>query len=343
MTDAVLWYVHDHGRGHLQRARAVLAHLRAPVVVAAGPHVADLAAATLDVPVVRLPPDTTSGRPTPRGPWHPAPIGRLLRDRHVQLVRAVDAHECTTAVVDVSMEVTALTSLLGLRTISVRQSGCRTDDAHRVGLSCADVVWVPQHRALEPISEPTDDRWHFTGAFSRYDDLPPAADPAEPRIALIVLGAGGSTFDEAAWRDAAAPPGWCVVIAGGRARWRRGNVRAVGTVDPLHPLLCAASTVVAGAGWASTADVAAIRRPLVVVPEPRPFDEQLVRARALAAAGLALHVDTWPTPTRLADVLAEAGTLDPAAWAEFHDGHGARRAATMIDAVHGSPIAERDR
>jgi predicted glycosyltransferase len=99
---------------------------------------------------------------------------------------------------------------------------------------------------------------------------------------------------------------------------------------------------VAGAGWASTADVAAIRRPLVVVPEPRPFDEQLVRARALAAAGLALHVDTWPTPTRLADVLAEAGTLDPAAWAEFHDGHGARRAATMIDAVHGSPIAERD-
>ena len=33
----VLWYVHDHGHGHLQRARAVLRHVKVPVVVAAGP------------------------------------------------------------------------------------------------------------------------------------------------------------------------------------------------------------------------------------------------------------------------------------------------------------------
>ena len=34
---AILWYVHDHGRCHLDRARAVLAHIAAPVVFAVGP------------------------------------------------------------------------------------------------------------------------------------------------------------------------------------------------------------------------------------------------------------------------------------------------------------------
>ena len=40
--------------------------------------------------------------------------------------------------------------LLGLRTVTVRQSGRRDDEAHRIGLASADVVWVPQHRDLEP-------------------------------------------------------------------------------------------------------------------------------------------------------------------------------------------------
>ena len=46
----VLWYVHDHGTGHLARARAVIPHLRHGTVVAAGPAVADVADGDFDVP-----------------------------------------------------------------------------------------------------------------------------------------------------------------------------------------------------------------------------------------------------------------------------------------------------
>jgi UDP-N-acetylglucosamine:LPS N-acetylglucosamine transferase len=336
VSGSVLWYVHDHGLGHLQRARAVVDLLAAPVVVAAGPGVADAAAAALDVPVVALPPDAEGGVAVPRGPWHHAPAGRMTRDRQLALIETIADHDCTTAVVDVSMEVTALASLLGLRTIAVRQSGHRGDVAHRVGLSCADVVWVPQHRALEPVDDGTDERWCFTGAFSRFDGLGSTAADDDPRVVLFVLGAGGTTFDEAAFRDAVAPPGWRVVIAGGPTAWAHGDVSAVGRTDALLPLLRAATVVVTSAGWASTADVAAVGRALVVVPEDRPFDEQAVRAAALGAAGLATSVGRWPSPDELPGVLAAATALDPQRWSTVHDGRGAARAAAMIERIHAA-------
>ena len=106
---SILWYLHDQGRGHLGRAQAVLPHVAAPVVVAAGPRIADAARRHLDVEVVTLPPDSASDSdgPTPRGPWHHAPAGAVLRGRSLALVDVVARAGCTTAVVDVSMEVTA--------------------------------------------------------------------------------------------------------------------------------------------------------------------------------------------------------------------------------------------
>jgi hypothetical protein len=330
----VLWYVHDQGHGHLQRARAVLPHLDANVVVAAGPGVAELARCRLDAPVVALPTDVDGTGPAARGPWHHAPTGRILRRRTVALATIAEEHDCTTAVVDVSMEVVALCSLLGLRTVALRQSGLRTDIGHRIGWSCADVVWVPQHPELEPIDEDRDERWRFTGAFSRLDHASTVSPATNPQLALLVIGAGGSSFNDAPWRRAGAPPGWRVVIAGTPHRWSHGDVCSVGRVETLSDLLGPASVVVTAAGWSSVADAVASKTRLVVVPEPRPFDEQLVRARRLEEVGLALRLPNWPSPSDFGAVLRRAEGLDPHRWAPFHDGQGATRAAAMIDDLH---------
>jgi UDP-N-acetylglucosamine--N-acetylmuramyl-(pentapeptide) pyrophosphoryl-undecaprenol N-acetylglucosamine transferase len=327
----VLWYVHDHGLGHLQRARAVIPQLGAPVIVVAGPAIATTARRVLDAPVLELPSDGDG--PCQRGPWHHAPAGRVLRRRTAALAAIAEAHDCTTAVVDVSMEVVALGSLLGLRTVAVRQSGVRTDPAHRLGLSCADVVWVPQHRDLEPIPEGVDDRWVFSGAFSRHDDLTPVSTASAPRLALLVVGGGGSTFHDDAWRDAGAPPGWRVVIAGTPHRWSNGDVCSVGHVE-LFGLLGAASAVISAAGWSSVADAVAAGTRLVLVPERRPFDEQAVRARRLDELGLAVALPAWPHPSCLDAVLRQAERLTPGRWDPFYDRRGASRAAAMIDELH---------
>lgn len=343
MNGRVLWYVHDHGRGHLDRARAVIPRLSAPVVVAAAPRVAADAGRYLDRTVIALPDDTGDGTTT-TGPWHHAPSGPAVRARGLAIADTVRVHGCTTAVVDVSMEVTVLGRLLGLRVVTLRQSGRRDDAAHRIGLASADRVWVPQHRELEPHVDDADDRWTFTGSFSRFDGTHVAdADVARwrpcagIRLAVIVVGAGGTTFPTRSWRTGVVPAGWAVVIVGHRRRWAGDHVTSIGLLEPLLQLLRAADLVITGAGWGSVADsVAAGVERLVVVPEDRPFDEQRVRAAALEAAGLAVRCERWPMPSELAELGERVGRLDRASWSRFHDGHGAQRAADLIDEVHAS-------
>lgn len=340
--NAVLWYLHDHGRGHLERARAVIPHLAAEVVVVAGPGVADLAGATLDVDVVDLPTDVPQRAIPTTGPWHHAPAGPTLRRRTARVVDVAERYDCATAVVDVSMEVTVLARLLGLRTVAVRQSGHRTDAAHRNGFASADAVWVPQHRSLEPIDEPIDDRWFFSGPFSRFDHR--LGEPSGPRgaagsaqhHAVILVGTGGTDFDMARWRHAEAPPGWTVTIAGTGECWTTTSVTSVGTIEPIHPLLASADLVVTSAGWAAIADTVAAGARVAIVPERRPFCEQAVRANALHAAGLAVSLPRWPKPDQLGQVIVATEALDMSRWGEVHDGHGAQRAARMIDELHGT-------
>ena len=69
------------------------------------------------------------------------------------------------------------------------------------------------------------------------------------------------------------------------------------------------------------------------MPETRPFDEQQVRAEALAEHRLAIVRSTWPSPGELDDLAAAAARLSPGRWSRFHDGRGAQRAASLIDSV----------
>ena len=103
---------------------------------------------------------------------------------------------------------------------------------------------------------------------------------------LVLSGRGGTelTLDELAAAEAETP-GWTWTVLGAPGdRW---------VADP-WPLICAADVVVTHAGQNAIADVAAARRPAVVVPQPRPFDEQATTAGALAAAGLAVVCARWP-------------------------------------------------
>jgi Glycosyltransferase family 28 C-terminal domain len=59
------------------------------------------------------------------------------------------------------------------------------------------------------------------------------------------------------------------------------------TPDP-WPDICAADVVITHAGQSCVADVAAARRPAIVLPQPRPFDEQHATAETLRRHRLAV-------------------------------------------------------
>lgn len=336
MTLRVGWYVHHQGRGHLARLLAIAPHLDAEIVCfssIAEPE--DLPANCSWTPLERDDDTAADGSdprtadPTAGGLLHWAPLGHAgHRRRLARIAAGVSEPPVDAFVVDVSVEVTLLARLLGVRTAVIAQPGRRDDDAHRLGYRAATTIVAPWPGALlaPPHLTAVRERTIFTGGISRFDGRAPtrrSEDRTERRDVALLGGAGGSGVS-AADIDAAAS-------ASGR-RWRiLGATPDAWSADPWDELIDAA-VVVSWAGQNSVADLAAAGAAAVVVPQERPFAEQRETASALERAGLAVVVAQWPSADAWPDLLERASHLRPD-WARWEVAGAAARAAAAIEAT----------
>ena len=316
------WYVHSQGLGHLHRLRSITAHLQTPVTVLSSlPKPADWQGEWVEL-AEDLPlgddRDACAG-----GTLHWAPRHHPgLLDRGAQVAAWVARARPTLVVVDVSVEVAVLVRTLGVPVVLAAMRGDRMDRAHRTAYDLAEALLAPWPQSLpEPWPrEWTQKCWHV-GGLSRLDDRVADLPPGSRRVVLL-WGRGGSEVSAADIRAAAGQtPGWT---------WDVVGLPGAAWVEDPWELLQAADVVVTHAGQNAVAEVAAARRPAVVVPQTRPHGEQLATAKALAAGGLAMVERTWPTQDWSAR-LERARALDGSRWRQWSDGRGARRAAGLLD------------
>ena len=317
------WYVHDHGRGHLQRLLCIAAQLRTPVT----------ALSTLPRPAgfqggwVQLPDDLPTGADqdvTAGGTLHWAPRHHVgLRERSAAIAAWVAAARPWLVVVDVSVEVAVLVRAMGVPVVVTAMRGDRGDRAHRTAYDLAEVLLAPWPAALpEPWpSAWLEKTWHV-GALSRSDGCPVHAPLGDRRVAVL-WGTGGSDVTSAdVAAAAAATPDWT---------WEAVGLPGSAWSDDPWRLLLSADVVVTHAGQSALAEVAAARRPALVLTQPRPFDEQVSTGSALSKAGLALVRHTWPTPEQWPALLEALARRDGDDWERWSDGLGATRAAALLD------------
>ncbi len=326
------YYVHHHGVGHLTRARQIAAHLQTPVT----------GFSCLPRPEawpgdwVQLPSDITDAPddPTAGGVLHWAP---LHHHGYARRMAELSSHMAALdlMMVDVSVEVSVLARLHGVPTVVLAMRGERSDMPHRLAYDCATSLLVPW---ASEFPEPWwPDRWTgkacFVGAISRFDDrstgpvaLPTSDDP--PRV-LVLLGAGGHDLpDDAVASAAAHTPGW---------QW---TLRSVQSPSPdLWAELLHADVVVCHGGNNVVAEVAAARRPAIVVPQDRPFREQHHTAAALDSAGICVGLDGWPQPRDWPELLGRARECDTSRWDIWNPRDGALRAARHLDELAAKEAA----
>ena len=337
----VAYYAGHHGRGHVTRAAAVLAHVRARATLFTSAEVSELAA---HVALVRLPPDdprpASDDARQPAGPLHYAPIGHPGLRRRMARLAAWAGEGPGVLVSDVSAEVAVLGRLLSLPVVAVRQHGARWDAGHALGYRLAARLLAPFPATLEEPDAPdwVRDKTEYAGGFSRFDGRP---RPAEiDRQSVVVLGGAGTDGpgSGAAWtaRDLAdaarATPRWrWSVLGAGTPDDAPPNLTGLGWVEDPFPAMARAEVVVAHGGHNVVMEAAAAGRPLVAVAAPRPFDEQARKARALGRAGAAVACPAWPAPGDWPGVLDRARSLDLSPLRALSDGRGARRAAALLD------------
>lgn len=325
------YYVHHHGSGHASRATAIARELDEPVT----------GLSSLPRPSawpgdwVQLPLDSGDAEDDARaqGRLHWVPLGSEgLRDRTARVSSWIASARPRALVVDVSVEVALLGRLHGVPIAVVALPGTRDDEAHRLGFEIASVIlaaWPPEAAdVIRGLSPAALRRLVAVGAIG--GTLPERGEELRsaplPRRALVLAGSGGDDFTAAAvLRAQRSAPEWTWEHLGGSGAW----------VDDVRPRLDTASVVITHAGQGALADVAAARRPAIVIPQSRPHDEQLATARALRSGDWpALVLDRCVT-SGWQELLERASALDGAQWASWNDGGGAARAAAAIAQLAG--------
>jgi hypothetical protein len=319
------YYVHHQGKGHLQRMRCIAAHLQTPVTV-----LSSLPAADSDASWIVLPMDDTSAiDPTANGTLHWVPLhDNGLRERMAMIASWIGAAKPDLVVVDVSVEVAMLCRLMGVPTIVVAMRGDRFDLAHRAAYDAAYSLLAPWAAEFAVPDWPA--RWQnktfHAGAISRFADRTAQLGGLHvgSRRGLVLWGSGGGGVPmDRVVAMASATPGW---------EWRVAGVAPRGNGD-VWDLLQWADVVVTHGGQGAIAEVAAARRPAVVIAEDRPHGEQAATATAIAAAGLAVAVSGWPAPGDWPELLERAAQRDAEQWARWAPADAASRAAAFIAAA----------
>ena len=337
------YYVHHVGLGHARRAAGLAEELRRHC----GLDVVGLS--TLPRPAgwvggwVTLPPDEVADPcdPSPGGRLHWAPRDHArTRERAAALSRWIAEAKPAAMISDVSVEVTLLARLHGVPVVAVALPGDRADAAHLLGFEVADAVvgfWpTAVTREVLTTSPAVLRRVVAVGGHSLLDAEGCAAgiDVADraggDRSVVALSGRGGEAWSAsqlAAVRAATEPEGWSWTVLG-EGSW----------VDDPREALRGADVVVTHAGQNAIADIAALRRPAVVVPAERPHREQ-------RRTGEALAVGDWPVavlpsldhvvPAGWPALLDRVSLLPAHGWDRWCDGRAPQRFAQVVADVAG--------
>lgn len=320
------WYIHHVGLGHLHRAQAVNRKLGLQVTgLSSLPRPPDWKGAWIDLEAD----DATHCDPTARGQLHWAPLhDEGLRNRMGAVSSWIQDCKPELLVSDVSGEVALLARLHGVPVVSVVLPGDRSDPPHVLAyrMSHALVATWPRvaRDVVQGLPEDVEVRIHHVGGLSRLDVSTASSRGDGPPRVTVLTGAGGTAVTceqvRAAQRET---PDW---------NWQVLAPPPLGTwiADP-SVALRAADVVVTHAGQNAIAEVAAARRPAVVIPQTRPHDEQDGTARALSSGCWPVTVlNSWPD-RGWRHVLTETKSKDSASWDVWCDGLAAQRFADVIE------------
>jgi predicted glycosyltransferase len=332
------WYIHHHGRGHLHRFLSVRPRLADVTVLSSLPRPSGLDGTEwielpMDVPVAA----SAARSADAGGVLHWAPLATAGYTERMAVVAAwIAATRPDAVVIDVSVEMALLARLMGVAPIWVAQRGIREDLPHQLAYAAAQTIIAPWTEATQRLGAPgapPRERTTLVGALSRFDDLPAPAAATQASV-CVLLGFGGHEIAAADIAAAArATPNWRWDVTGVSATASAPNVCVHPPDCDVWALLARATVAVSTASSNAVGEVAAARRPLICLPQPRPFDEQRDQAEALRRAGLATVLERWPAGERWPALLEASARRDPGEWRLLHDGDGAKRFARAIEAT----------
>jgi hypothetical protein len=221
----------------------------------------------------------------------------------------------------------------------VRLAGLRTDPPHVAAFRSARGLLAPFDARLD---EPALPAWISNKTFFAPGLCErPCTAAQDGRLLLVILGRGNGRPHDPDKLIAMARnlPAWQIRVL---AEVRElpdlpRNLDLAGWVGDVAAEIGSASLVVGTAGDGVVNLLLASHKPFICIPETRPYDEQLSKARALGQQGVALTLESWPEASRWPSLVDEAIDLAGLAPHDLDDAQGIAKAAAFIRAASSFP------
>jgi len=313
LQPSVCFYIHHHGAGHVMRAINIADGLTDFKVCFLGSNLKPFLSLISDkIECIHLPldlpvKDDLTFVEKQLTFLHYAPLGlNGQRDRISMLTDIFKYRYPVLLIVDVSVEITLLARLCGIPTIVIRQHGKRDDLPHLLAYESAELLVAPFSETMASLDEEpwVKAKTLYAGGFSKY-----TADTnyiqEQTNCVAILIGQGGTSIDtQFIHLLAHSCKDYIFHVIGqleGSVLKNHPNILYHGRLnDPLDILLSCA-VVIGNAGHNTVMEMASLNKRFICIPENRPFDEQLEKARFLKINGNAtvinvadLNLINWP-------------------------------------------------
>lgn len=319
------FYVHHQGSGHFIRALSIAQKLKNYHITFFGSGLKDFQDQIPGhIKQIYLDPDFDEGKIISDEPYpdvfHYAPLGIAgLRQRNAALVNWFSNSWPCLLIVDVSVEITLLARLCGVPSIVIKLNGHRNDLPHISAFQSCEKILAPYPKWME--DETTTawlrDKTVFTGGFCRYSlSNRSCISPEKKNTVVVMIGSGGTKLTEDMLKNMAENcPGKSITVLGLKNIGPKlpDNLQFCGQVADPFEWLCEAELVVGSGGDNVVMEMAWLQKKFICIPEERPFEEQISKAKKLKEKGLAIIVNElenadWP------ELFLQAKNLDPAGW-----------------------------
>ncbi|WP_137167475.1 glycosyltransferase [Salinimonas lutimaris] len=321
----LLYYVHPHGMGHLQRARQLI-----PVLAEQYNIVLCTASQAMKIKITELfgslpchiLPSKWPGQVIPTERQYNAAFEGIswcseATERAAFFVNLLQRYKVDLFISDVSAELTILARGAGIPVLMQRHSGSISNDPTQVfAYQSAAALFAPYPKEVETAGYEFEHKTRYLGFSS-------------PNQLKAPCSGKGMTFITAnkehlvGWLTCIEPIHGPLTAIGCEINYP--DVECVGYVNDISQYITT-DIVACSAGNNMISELLTLNKKLILIPEPRPYDEQHAKAQALAAQHQAVVLNPAEAQTSteawekaICAVTSEIGS-PPAAWLNQNSG-----------------------
>jgi hypothetical protein len=311
----IFYFVHAHGNGHratfnlLYPALSVFFEV---IAITTNNEITEYLRDRHDVQVLELPPKYPAGYEIPEHTFSKAfevtPYATEPAGRAKALAEAIEHYQPTAFYCDGVPELAIMVRGMGVPVVLVHLPGNVMNDPTQVfAHELADHIVAHFPASLEQANYQYASKTFYSGYMSKYSGS--VLKHLDSHNVTILLGY--DNYDESVLKNITADQSTQFTIIGNKRQYHlAGNCKQLGPVKDISEAI-AGEIVISATGQNTIAELLSLGKKLILLPEPRPYDEQAVHANVLADKNVALLAWKEFSAEQWQDLLQKAKAFTP--------------------------------